>query len=60
MKLTILISKSTFRITILAVNWRLKTEILCSNTNVTNDMTILKKDNYYAFATAEEPLSPYL
>ena len=23
-------------------------------------MTILKKDNYYAFATAEEPLSPYL
>ena len=24
------------------------------------DMTILKKDNYYAFAAAEEPLSPYL
>ena len=24
------------------------------------DMTILKKDTYYAFATAEEPLGPYL
>ena len=23
------------------------------------DMTIRKKDNYYAFVTAEEPLSPY-
>ena len=24
------------------------------------DMTIRKKDNYYAFTTAEGPLSPYL
>ena len=24
------------------------------------DMTIRKKDHYYAFATAEEPLGPYL
>ena len=24
------------------------------------DMTVLKKKNYYAFAAAEEPLSPYL
>ena len=23
------------------------------------DLTILKEDNYYAFAMAEEPLSPY-